>query len=78
MFTVGCVAALVLSGSPLMVKFGVPGRVTAIDSVLLVVAPLLSVTVTETEEVPGADGVPERLPLELMLTPAGRPEADHW
>jgi hypothetical protein len=63
---------------PVKLKGGVAGSAAFTVKDVLAVAPLLSFTVTVTEELPGAVGVPEMLPVLLeMLRPAGKPDAEN-
>src|SRR5262249_6947749 len=52
-----------------------PGLLTVQVKLVDPLAPVVSVAVTETLEVPAVVGVPEIRPLELIDSPARRPEA---
>src|ERR1035437_4753434 len=59
-----------------MVTPGPTGRVTVTCSVLVAAAPLLSITVTLKDAVPGAAGVPDKVPSDARVSPAGRLDAN--
>ena len=62
---------------PVKFKGGVVGSTALMVTAVLAVAPVLSFTVTVTEELPGALGVPEMAPVLLeMLRPFGKPLAE--
>ena len=74
---VDCVAGFAVLGRPVRVTVGVGGRVTVRLNVLVALSPLLSITLTEIENVPGALGRPLKVPAEVMVMPAGNPAAVH-
>jgi hypothetical protein len=74
---VDCVAGLTVDGKPVKVTLGAAGRVTVRVNVSLADSPLTSATFTVIDGAPTAVGVPLNVPVELMVTPPGNPEAVH-
>lgn len=66
---------LELAGKPVILVVGVVGSETVSEKFCVVVLPVLSVTVTDTCEVPGAPGVPANDPVGDNVTPVGKPVA---
>src|ERR1700683_3939819 len=68
---VDCAAGFAVDGKPLKVRPGAAGRLVVRFNISVAFIPLLSVTVTVIDVVPGEVGVPLNVPVELRVRPAG-------